>query len=113
MYFSAFRTRRTRSARPRRRWAPRPLRSLGPPLARQPARRSSLEGGSMATKSKVNVDLNSVLEHAASQFRGLNPNEPGQWPILPKVATFAALAVGVVVLGWFLVLQSTTEELDA
>ena len=39
----------------------------------------------MATNAKsVNVDLNSVFEGAASQFRGLNPNEPGQWPMLPK-----------------------------
>lgn len=67
----------------------------------------------MATKNKLNVDLNSVLEQAASQFRGLNPNEPGQWPALPKVATFVALAVLMVVLGWFLVLSSTTDELDA
>ena len=43
----------------------------------------------MASKPKsVNVDLNSVFEGAASQFRGLNPNEPGQWPILPKAMTF-------------------------
>ena len=35
----------------------------------------------MATKAKsINVDLNSVFEGAASQFRGLNPSEPGQWP---------------------------------
>ena len=48
----------------------------------------------MATKSKtVNVDLNSVFEGAASQFRGLNPNEPGQWPLLPKALTWAAVAV--------------------
>ena len=32
----------------------------------------------MATNAKsVNVDLNSVFEGAASQFRGLNANEPG------------------------------------
>ena len=43
----------------------------------------------MATKRRsVNVDLNSVFEGAASQFRGLNPNEPGQWPLLPKLATW-------------------------
>ena len=37
----------------------------------------------MATKSRaVSVDLNSVFEGAASQFRGLNPNEPGPWPLL-------------------------------
>ena len=46
----------------------------------------------MATKSKTaNVDLNSVFEGAASQFRGLNPNEPGQWPLLPKTMTFVAV----------------------
>ena len=67
----------------------------------------------MATKPKLNVDLNSVLEQAASQFRGLNPNEPGQWPALPKLAAFVALAVLMVVLGWFLLLSTTTEELEA
>ncbi|WP_140626410.1 type 4a pilus biogenesis protein PilO [Methylibium rhizosphaerae] len=67
----------------------------------------------MATKPKLNVDLNSVLEQAASQFRGLNPNEPGQWPTLPKLAAFVALAVVMVVLAWFLLLSSTTDELEA
>jgi type IV pilus assembly protein PilO len=67
----------------------------------------------MASKKSVNVDLNSVFEHAASQFRGLNPNEPGQWPVLPKLVTWFLLAIGVVVVGWFLVLQSVTDELDA
>lgn len=67
----------------------------------------------MATKPKLNVDLNSVFEQAASQFRGLNPNEPGQWPALPKLASFVALAVMMVVVGWFLLLSETTDELDA
>jgi type IV pilus assembly protein PilO len=67
----------------------------------------------MATKSRsMNVDLNSVFEQAASQFRGLNPNEPGQWPTLPKVVTWAALAVMVVVLGWFLLLTGAHDELQ-
>lgn len=68
----------------------------------------------MATKSKTaNVDLNSVFEGAASQFRGLNPNEPGQWPLLPKALTFLALALVMVVLGWFFVLSTAHDELDA
>jgi len=68
----------------------------------------------MATKAKsVNVDLNSVFEGAASQFRGLNPNEPGQWPILPKVVTWAAVAVMVILVGWFLLLSTAHDELDA
>jgi len=68
----------------------------------------------MATNAKsVNVDLNSVFEGAASQFRGLNPNEPGQWPILPKVVTWAAVSVAMIVVGWFLLLSSAHDELDA
>jgi type IV pilus assembly protein PilO len=67
----------------------------------------------MATKSKTaNVDLNSVFEGAASQFRGLNPNEPGQWPLLPKTMTFMAVAVLMVIAGWFTVLSSAHDELD-
>ena len=47
----------------------------------------------MATKTKpMNLDLNSVFEGAASQFRSLNPNEPGQWPLLPKLLTWAVVA---------------------
>ena len=67
----------------------------------------------MATKSKTaSVDLNSVFEGAASQFRGLNPNEPGQWPLLPKAITFAAVAVAMVIAGWFLLLSNSHDELD-
>jgi type IV pilus assembly protein PilO len=66
----------------------------------------------MATKS-MNVDLNSVFEGAASQFRGLNPNEPGQWPALPKVLTWLAIAIVMVGVGWFMVLSNAHDELDA
>jgi type IV pilus assembly protein PilO len=67
----------------------------------------------MATKSKaINVDLNSVFEGAVSQFRSLNPNEPGQWPLLPKMLTWALVAAVMVVLGWFFLLQTAHEELD-
>ena len=67
----------------------------------------------MATQAKsVNIDLNSVFGAAASQFRGLNPNEPGQWPMLPKFATWIVLAIMVVVVGWFLLLASADEQLQ-
>jgi type IV pilus assembly protein PilO len=66
----------------------------------------------MATSKSVNLDLNSVFEAAAGQFRGLNPNEPGQWPLLPKVATWLAVVIGVVILGWFLLLSGADEELE-
>ena len=68
----------------------------------------------MATKTKAaNVDLNSVFEGAASQFRGLNPNEPGQWPMLPKVFIFAGLALAMVALGWVFLLSGAHDELEA
>jgi type IV pilus assembly protein PilO len=68
----------------------------------------------MATKAApINVDLNSVFEGAASQFRSLNPNEPGQWPMLPKILTWTLVAVVMIVLGWFTLLSNTHTELDA
>jgi len=57
--------------------------------------------------------LNSVFEGAASQFRGLNPNQPGQWPWLPKATSWVALVVVVVVAGWFLLLSDAHDELEA
>ncbi len=66
----------------------------------------------MATNSK-SFALSSMFEGAASQFRNLNPNEPGQWPALPKVFAFAAVAALVVVAGWFLLLTAEHDNLEA
>ena len=68
----------------------------------------------MATKAApMNVDLNSVFEGAVSQFRSLNPNEPGQWPMLPKIMTWVLVALAMIVLGWFLLLSTAHDELEA
>ena len=66
-----------------------------------------------SNKKSVNVDLNSVFAGASSQFRGLNPNEPGQWPILPKVMTWVVFGVLFVVGGWFVLLSGASDELEA
>ena len=67
----------------------------------------------MATNAKSgNIDVGAAFERAASQFRGLNPNEPGQWPWLPKATTWVVLAILVVVVGWFLLLSDAHDELD-
>jgi type IV pilus assembly protein PilO len=67
----------------------------------------------MATKSRqMNFDVTNMLDNAASQFRGLNPKEPGQWPELPKSAAFLGATVLVVVLGWFGVLTGAADELQ-
>ncbi len=69
----------------------------------------------MATKNKrsVNIDLGSMVQDVKLQFQDLNPNEPGQWPLLPKVVVWALLAVFMVVAGWFLLLSTAQDELDA
>ena len=60
-----------------------------------------------------NIDLNEWFEKAQEQFRGLNPNEPGQWPLLPKIVAFIAAAGVVIFLGWYLLLSTQAEELQA
>ena len=68
----------------------------------------------MITKaSKASSDVSTVLGNAASQFRGLNTKEPGQWPLLPKVAVWLATALAVVVACWFAVLSGADDELLA
>jgi type IV pilus assembly protein PilO len=67
----------------------------------------------MATRSssKFNLDLTDLGERIASQFRGLNTNDPGTWPPLPKILACLGLAALVLVLGWFLWLTNYRDEL--
>lgn len=65
----------------------------------------------MATTAKANDSA--ALERIAAQFRGLNPNDPASWPIVPKAALCAAVAVAIVVALWFVWLTSSAEELEA
>lgn len=69
----------------------------------------------MAKASTLNYETTSmgVVEQARSQFRNLNMNEPGQWPVLPKAVAWLLAAVAVVAAGWFVVLSGATEELEA
>ena len=67
----------------------------------------------MAKASSFNIDIASTFDRAASQFRGLDTNEPGQWPLLPKVAAWTLAAVAVVAAGWWFVVSGAQEELDA
>ena len=66
----------------------------------------------MAKSSSMNVDLGGAFERAASQFRGLNTNEPGQWPPLPKYAAWLAAALVVVALGFYLLISDANDELE-
>jgi len=67
----------------------------------------------MAKSSSLNLDVGTLFTEATSQFSGLNTNEPGQWPPLPKAASWLAAALALVVAGWFLLLTDATNELEA
>jgi type IV pilus assembly protein PilO len=58
-------------------------------------------------------EMSSFFDNAASQFRNLNFNEPGQWPSLPKIAAWLLAVAAVVAAGWFAVLAASTDALEA
>ena len=67
----------------------------------------------MATQApRKSVDVTAGLRNSLSQFRDLNPNQPGQWPLLPRLTVWAAAAMLVVVVGWFVVLSDKADELQ-
>lgn len=64
-------------------------------------------------KGSLNVNLSELSDEIVSQFRGLDPNEPGQWPVLPRAAAWLATVIFVIVLGWFLVLSAEADNLES
>ncbi len=68
----------------------------------------------MATQTKTpSFDFAAWLEQVASQFRGLDFKQPGQWPLLPKVTSWLLLGALMVGLVWVLLLSDKTDELEA
>jgi type IV pilus assembly protein PilO len=65
----------------------------------------------MATAAKK-FDASAFKEQIASQFRGLNPNDPASWPIVPKTVMCAVVAIAIVVALWFVWLTNSAEELQ-
>lgn len=67
----------------------------------------------MATIAAPKFDLAALQARIASQFKGLNPNDPATWPVLPRALACLALMVAIVVALWFVWLQSSDQELEA
>ncbi len=66
----------------------------------------------MATSaSSLNLKFAQLQETLRSQFSNLDPRNPVLWPTLPRYGLFLAIAVGVVVLLWFLWLSGEDEIL--
>jgi len=58
-------------------------------------------------------DLGDLKEQIAAQFRGLNPNDPASWPLVPKFALCAAITAAIVAALWFVWLTGSADELEA
>ena len=68
----------------------------------------------MATKLPASpVEVVSRFETAVSQFKGLNRNDPGQWPLLPRLAAFAGVVLAMLGAGWMLLLTDVNDALEA
>jgi len=63
--------------------------------------------------SKFDIDLSGLQQTLRSQFTGLDPNDPTQWPSVPRYLLLTFIAAAVVAGLWFAWLSSFQEELDA
>ncbi len=54
------------------------------------------------------IDFQAILE----DFRSLNPNEPGTWPLIPKVVILFLLFVVLLIAGWFFLWSDQLAVLD-
>lgn len=67
----------------------------------------------MAKTPKISVDFKGIQDKLKDQFTGLDPNDPSQWPGLPRNLLFVAVCVAVVAALWFAWLKNSDEELLA
>lgn len=67
----------------------------------------------MAAMSKINLDFKAIQDELKSQFSGLDPNDPSQWPSLPRNLLYVAVCVAVIAGLWFAWLKAVDEELIA
>ena len=67
----------------------------------------------VSTLKSPPVKVRSPFDDLDAQFRGLNPQEPGQWPILPKCLAWVAVFAIILAGAWFLVLSDGLDALEA
>ncbi len=67
----------------------------------------------MAKKSKNQIDFAALSQRVQAQFSGLDPNDPSQWPALPRNLLLVLAAVAVVAGLWFGWIKGYEEELIA
>ena len=67
----------------------------------------------MANPLSMRIDFATLQERVASQFRGLNQNDPGTWPPLPRYTVYAGVLVLALGLGWYFWLSGVKQQLNS
>src|SRR5690606_25566568 len=67
----------------------------------------------MANSKSMNLDFKRIQDQLRSQFSGLDPNDPSQWPYLPKNLLYVAVCAAVIAALWFVWLKDVDEQLVA
>jgi type IV pilus assembly protein PilO len=67
----------------------------------------------MATVSVPKIDFAALSQKIQGQFRGLNPQDPASWPLVPRLALNLALMLAIVAALWFVWISGTADELEA
>lgn len=63
-------------------------------------------------KRKIAVNFAQLQQDIRKQFQGIDPNDPGQWPLVPRLSAYLALIVLIIIFAWFLVLKDVSAQLD-
>lgn len=65
----------------------------------------------MVKKKRNGPDFARLQAELKKQFSNLHPNDPSQWPIVPRTLLCIAIAAGVAVVLWFVMLSDYRDEL--
>jgi type IV pilus assembly protein PilO len=66
----------------------------------------------MPQHSGKDSGMNFDFQRLQNDFQGLNLNDPGGWPLAPKIAAFAVVLVAVLAAGWLLDWSSQWSTLE-
>lgn len=67
----------------------------------------------MAKVTLPRVDVGELKSVIQSQFSGLNPNDPSQWPVFPRLLLLLGVCLLVLTGLWFVWVNPLNEELNA